>query len=69
MVYLIPSIRGSKRDHDSDYTSSEDNEAPYRVPCHSGNGVFDVVDHPRQVEPAVVREIEHVLQNGQYIVF
>ena len=59
MVYSVPSIRGSKRDHDGDYISSEDDEAPYRVPCDCGNGIFDIVDTPSPVKPSVFREIGH----------
>ena len=61
MLYLIPTIRSPKRDHDSDYTSSEDDEAPGRVPYHSGNGVVDMVDNPKQTEPMV---FDTIGQNG-----
>ena len=44
LVYFLTRLKGSKHDHDSDDSSIED-DAPCTVPCESGNGIFDEVDH------------------------
>ena len=59
---------GSKRDHDSDASSEEEGGA-CTVPCDSGNGIFDEIDHvPNSARLNISRANLRPLRHGEYLV-
>ena len=65
---FLPRLNGSKRDHDSDASSEEEGGA-CTVPCDSGNGIFDEVDHaPNSARLNISRANLRSLRHGEYLV-